>query len=71
MVAWTLFSGESRDVFRSALKVDDATWARGRGWALSVALIALPYYLHNSAVIVRNARHAINEVLADHRHATA
>ena len=45
MLAWMLLSGESRDVFRAALSIDDATWARGRGWALSVALIALPYYL--------------------------
>src|SRR5574341_60702 len=42
--AWNLLSRESRNVFRSTLKVDDATWARGRGWALSVGLIALPYY---------------------------
>ena len=39
MIAWTLFSGESREGFRAALSVDDATWARGRGWALSWALI--------------------------------
>jgi hypothetical protein len=45
MVAWMLLSGESREVFRAALSMDDATCARGRGWALSVALIALPYYL--------------------------
>ncbi len=66
LVAWTLFSGESRHVFRSALSVDDATWARGRGWALSTALIALPYYLHTNPVIVASARHKIDEVLADH-----
>lgn len=64
-IAWTLFTGESRAVFRAALGVDDATWARGRGWALSVALIALPYYLDTNPVIVRNARRAIQEVLAD------
>ncbi len=46
IAAWSLFSADTRDVFRSALAVDDATWARGRGWALSVALIALPYYRH-------------------------
>ena len=44
IVAWTLFSGKARDMFRAALPVDDATWARGRGWALSFGLIALPYY---------------------------
>jgi aminoglycoside phosphotransferase (APT) family kinase protein len=35
MIAWTLFSGASREVYRAALRVDDATWARGHGWALS------------------------------------
>lgn len=64
-VAWTLLSGESRDVFRAALAVDDATWARGRGWALSWALIALPYYLETNPVIVRDARRTLAEVLAD------
>src|SRR5678816_248857 len=28
----------------TTLEVDDATWARGRGWALSIALIQLTYY---------------------------
>jgi len=65
MVAWTLLSGESREAFRAALSVDDTTWARGRGWALSVALIALPYYLDTNPVIVANSRYTIDEVLAD------
>jgi aminoglycoside phosphotransferase (APT) family kinase protein len=64
-IAWTLLTGEPRDTFRAALSVDDATWARGRGWALSWALIALPYYLHTNPVIVRDARRTIAEVLAD------
>ena len=66
MVAWTLFSAETRDVFRAALPVDDATWARGRGWALSVGLIALPYYQNTNPVLAGIARRAIDEVLADH-----
>jgi aminoglycoside phosphotransferase (APT) family kinase protein len=64
MVAWSLFSGESRDVFRAALGVDGATWARGRGWALC-AVIALPYYRTSNPVIVANALRTIAEVLAD------
>ena len=68
IVAWNLFSAETREVFRAALPVDDATWARGRGWALSVALIALPYYLSTSPAIAAGARHTIDEVLADHTH---
>jgi aminoglycoside phosphotransferase (APT) family kinase protein len=65
MAAWTLFSGESRTMFRAALSVDDATWARGRGWALSWALIFIPYYLDTNSVGVSAARHTIDEVLAD------
>ena len=65
MAAWTLFEAEGREAFRSAIDVDDATWARGRGWALSFALIALPYYMHTNPVFVRDARHVIREVLAD------
>lgn len=66
IVAWNLFPAEIRDVFRAALAVDDATWARGRGWALSIGLIALPYYLNTSPYMVRYARHTIAEVLTDH-----
>ena len=66
MIAWSLFAGESREAFRAALAVDDATWARGRGQALSQAVIFVPYYLNTNPVGVRNARHMINEVLADY-----
>lgn len=66
MIAWGLFSGESRDVFRAALAVDDATWTRGRGWALSQALIFIPYYLNTNPVGVGYARRAIDEALADY-----
>ncbi|MDQ4068088.1 MAG: phosphotransferase [Actinomycetota bacterium] len=38
-VAWTFFSGESREAFRRRVPVDDATWVRGRVWALWKALI--------------------------------
>lgn len=65
IVAWDLLTAETRPVFRTALSVDDATWARGRGWALSVALIALPYYLDTHPAMVRYARRMIDEVLGD------
>ena len=52
-------------MFRSALGVDDATWTRGRGHALSQALIFIPYYLNTNPIGVQNAWHAVNEVLAD------
>ena len=34
VIAWTFLSGSSREVFRSVMSMDGATWARARGWAL-------------------------------------
>jgi aminoglycoside phosphotransferase (APT) family kinase protein len=65
MAAWLYLSAGARDAFREALPVDDATWARGRGWALSVSLVALPYYTTTNPVLAGIARRAIDEVLAD------
>lgn len=67
IVAWSLFSGASREAFRATLAVDDAAWARGRGWALSGALIALPYYMHTNPTIVSNAWRTIDAALGDAR----
>ncbi|MEU8661067.1 aminoglycoside phosphotransferase family protein [Actinoplanes philippinensis] len=44
MPAWWLFEGPARQAFRDALQPDDHLWVRARGWALSLAVIALPYY---------------------------
>jgi len=68
--AWSLFSGQARGAFRAQLSVDEATWIRGRGWALSVALIALPYYRSTNPEFAALATHMIDEVLADHRAST-
>jgi aminoglycoside phosphotransferase (APT) family kinase protein len=65
IVAWNLLPAGARDVFRDAAGADEATWARGRGWALSIALLALPYYLTTNPAIVASSRHVIAEVLAD------
>ena len=71
MVAWKLFAGEPREVFRRTLAVDDSTWARARGWALSQAVVALAYYtLETNAVLVREAETWLAETLADGTAAT-
>ena len=44
IVAWNLLPASARETFRAAVDVDDATWSRGRGWALSMALGQPPYY---------------------------
>jgi len=64
-VAWAVLDAETRPIFRELLEIDDATWARGRGWALSQAMIALPYYLHTYPVIVKEAWRWLAEALAD------
>jgi aminoglycoside phosphotransferase (APT) family kinase protein len=67
MVAWKVLSVDTRDSFRAALSVDESTWARARGWALSQALVALSYYtLETNAGLVREAQRWLAEVLADH-----
>jgi aminoglycoside phosphotransferase (APT) family kinase protein len=63
--AWALFSDQARAVYRAELGVDDATWARGRGWALSFGLIALPYYDATNPVLAGVYRRAIDRVLVD------
>ncbi|MEU8708331.1 aminoglycoside phosphotransferase family protein [Streptomyces sp. NPDC048565] len=61
--AWNLLPPAARQVFREAVDTDDATWARGRGWALSMAVIQLPYYRQTNPVISANARYVIRQVL--------
>jgi aminoglycoside phosphotransferase (APT) family kinase protein len=65
VIAWTLLFGESRAAFRAALPVDDATWARGRGWALWKALITLAEHSDTDPAKAGEARRVMNEVLAD------
>ncbi|QYN25147.1 aminoglycoside phosphotransferase family protein [Amycolatopsis sp. DSM 110486] len=65
--AWNLLPAGAREVFREALGVDDATWARGRARTLSQALVALPYYRETNATMANTARHVIRTVLAEAR----
>lgn len=66
MVAWNLFSFETRKDFRKALDIDEATWDRGRGWALSFGLIALSRYEHSNPVLTAISKRLIREVLSDY-----
>jgi aminoglycoside phosphotransferase (APT) family kinase protein len=75
-IAWTFLDGDSRAVFRAQLHIDDATWARGRGWALWKALLELaadlsvPGSAEESAVRFgwrRSAGQIVDDVIADHR----
>ncbi|MFJ6666852.1 aminoglycoside phosphotransferase family protein [Streptomyces sp. NPDC091383] len=65
MPAWNLLPAPVRGVFREAADAGDAEWARGRGWALSVALIQLPYYWDSNPALAENSRRVIAEILAE------
>jgi aminoglycoside phosphotransferase (APT) family kinase protein len=41
VMEWTFFTGDSAAAFRHGLPLDEATWARGRGWALWKALVTI------------------------------
>lgn len=62
IIAWNLLPASIRPLFRKESQVDDATWERGKGWALSNALIALPYYQNTNPSLANNARHVIEEI---------
>ncbi len=63
MPAWNLLGTEARETYRRALGVDDATWERGRGWALVQAINALHYYVETNPVMAGIARHTLRAVL--------
>lgn len=59
IIAFTLMSAETRATFRAALEVDDATWTRGRGWALATGLNA---YVSYAAVNPRVAAQTTRQI---------
>ncbi|GAA0459053.1 hypothetical protein GCM10010361_23810 [Streptomyces olivaceiscleroticus] len=65
IAAWHLLPAGAREDFRAAVGADDAAWARGRGWALSVALLELSCYRTGNPRMAALARHVIGEVTDD------
>ncbi|MFG3037707.1 aminoglycoside phosphotransferase family protein [Streptomyces sp. NPDC048330] len=65
MPAWTLLTAGTRDLFREESGADDATWARGRGWALAWGLVTEHYYRAGNPVLAEVARRTRTEALAE------
>jgi aminoglycoside phosphotransferase (APT) family kinase protein len=65
-IAWTLFPPDARGAYRDALGVDDATWERGKGWALT-GVFGISYYRDTNPTLVANVIRGIEAVLADSR----
>jgi aminoglycoside phosphotransferase (APT) family kinase protein len=63
VIAWELLDEPSRQTFRAELALDEATWERGRGWALSMAVGALAYYEHSNPFMAEQARRKLRSLL--------
>ena len=62
VIRWTQLRGQARQAFVRELRLDDATWARGRGWALWKALIMLTNKPAGQAEL---ARHVLDELFSE------
>ncbi|MHB8467758.1 MAG: phosphotransferase, partial [Acidimicrobiales bacterium] len=65
MLAWAM-PPDARAVYRTALTIVDATWARGRGWALQQAVLFIPYYAETIPDGVTAARRRLDALLNEH-----
>lgn len=65
VMAWSFFSGASRDAFIEAVAMDAGAWARARGWALWKALLMRLTY--RDADKLAAEQQLIETLIADHR----
>ena len=61
-----LLPAGARQVFRAAVDADDLAWARGRGWALSIALAELRAYRTANPRMAAIAEHVLGEISAEY-----
>lgn len=62
MAAWTCLGARGRDVFLDASEASDADIRRGRGWAVSTALVALAHYRDHNPGMADIARATLAEL---------
>ena len=67
VIAWTFFTGKSRDIFIQDMSLDQDTWARARGWALwkaSFELVAIDDKTRPDSI---KQLQIINELIDEHK----
>ena len=64
-IAYTLLEPAPRAAFRAALGLDEATWARGRGWTLTGGLLAYRAYATADRRVAAQTTRQITAALAD------
>jgi len=70
IAAWSVLSADGREEFRKALEVDDATWARGRGWGLTAVLPSRAELTDPDPARVAAARRRLDDLVAEHASAS-
>ena len=65
MAAWTWLPRSARPAFKDMVGGDDALWLRARGWALSVAVIALAHYRGRHEAMERMSNATLKAVIED------
>jgi aminoglycoside phosphotransferase (APT) family kinase protein len=66
IAAWTFVTAADRADFRERYDVDDATWARGRGWGLVASLPTAAQLRDLDPAVAADARRRVDELIADH-----
>jgi aminoglycoside phosphotransferase (APT) family kinase protein len=65
-IAWTHLDIPSRAIFQRIIRLDNDTWARGRGWAPWIALISLAGQLDSDDDVGASiSRATINRAVTD------
>ncbi|MEV5610630.1 aminoglycoside phosphotransferase family protein [Streptomyces sp. NPDC052225] len=64
IAAWYVLDARGRERFRTALAPDADTWARGRGWALTLAANELAYYRESNPFMAATATRVIGELVS-------
>ena len=64
-IAWTFFSGNSREVFHNAISLGEDVWARARGWALWKALITVAGAEGTNPAHATTAARVLGDILID------
>lgn len=67
--AWAVLGPTGRAAYRDALGVDDGTWHRARGIALTQAAALIPYYAVSNPAFAALGQRTVEQVIADF-HAT-
>ncbi len=64
-IAWTYLRAQHRQAFRNRLKVDLATWRRGRAWALWKAAIVAASLVDTNTIEGQASHLTMDEILSD------